>query len=41
MCGRGLYLEAELIANINFLLHVAADAKGGGAYKQLVMWGII
>ena len=30
MCGRGLYLEAELIANINFLLHVAADAKGGG-----------
>ena len=42
MWGRGLYPGAELIADINFLL--AADARGwggGGAYKRLIMWGII
>ena len=43
MLGRGLYLGAELIADIHFLL--AADTRryisGGGAYKRLIMWGII
>ena len=39
MLGRGLYPGAELIADINFLL--AADARGGGGYKRLIMWGII
>ena len=42
MSGRGLYPGAELIAGIHFLL--AADTRryiSGGAYKRLVMWGII
>ena len=42
MSGRGLYLGAELIADIHFLL--AVDTRGyisGGAYKRLIMWGII
>ena len=39
MWGRGLYPGVDLIADISFLL--AADARGWGVYKRLIMWGII
>ena len=45
MLGRGLYLGAKFIADIHFLPSCRYKAVyfrvGGGAYKQLIMWGII